>query len=42
MKTLICNSTSFVTLTINPYGKAFSVTATPVPLLVSGVNSPPF
>ena len=41
METLIYNSTSFLGVTLSQYGKAFGLPATPVALLVSGVNTPP-
>ena len=37
----MCNSTNFFRLTLSQYGKAFSLSATPVAyLLTSGINTP--
>ena len=39
----MCNSTNFLRLTLSQYGKAFSLSATPVAyLLTSGINTPLF
>ena len=38
MGTLIYNSTSFLTVTLSPYGKAFGLPDTPFALLILGVT----
>ena len=40
METLIYHSNSFLRVTLRQYGKAFGLPATPVALLVLGVNTP--
>ena len=41
MKTLIYNSANFIIVALDKYGKAFGLPATPVGLLVLGINTPP-
>ena len=41
MKTLIYNSANFVIVALDKYGRAFGLSATPVGLLVLGINTPP-
>ena len=38
METLICNSTSFLRITLSQFSEAFGLLATPVALLVAGVK----
>ena len=40
METLIYNSNNFLRVTLSRYGKVFGLSATPVVLLVPGVNTP--
>ena len=41
METLIYNSTSFLRITLREYSKPSDLPATPVSLLVPGINTPP-
>ena len=42
MENLLYNSTNFLRVTLIHYGKAFGLPATPVALLVTCVNTPPY